>query len=126
MRLELLRLTKAVLEAQPSTVRDHVDPAAAILEKSSYDKFPDVKKLASEVTVWQCAQKEAVHLKDYCPGLNKALLLNLTHQQQKIRVAALQAVGAVVVLNSYFSRPSRNVSARFTFSPLSLITAIMV
>jgi len=99
VRLELLRLTKAVLEAQPSTVRDHVDPVAAILEKSSYDKFPDVKKLASEVTVWLCAQKEAVHLKDYCPGLNKALLLNLTHQQQKIRVAALQAVGAVVVLN---------------------------
>jgi len=40
-----------------------------------------------------------VHLKDYCPTLIKALLLNLSHQQQKIRVSALQAIGAIVPIN---------------------------
>jgi hypothetical protein len=45
----------------------------------------------------KCVQ--AVALPDYCPVLNKALLQNLTHQQQKVRVAALQAVGAIVPVN---------------------------
>ena len=43
---------------------------------------------------------QAVALPEYCPALNKALLQNLTHQQQKIRVAALQALGAIVPLST--------------------------
>jgi hypothetical protein len=42
---------------------------------------------------------QAACLADYCAALSKALLLNLTHQQQKIRTAALQAVGALVPIN---------------------------
>ena len=61
VRLELLRLTKALLLAQPSSVREHIDHVASILEKSSYDKFPDVKKLASELIVWLAARPE-VHM----------------------------------------------------------------
>ena len=159
VRLELLRLTKAVLLAVPSSAPEHIDHVAAILEKSCYDKFPDAKKLASELIVWLSAQKEVglptfktkvdefgvqafrstpgceglrcslqptnlepepalpcnafglVHfcvrvcdvqaqcLNEYCAPLSKALLLNFTHQQQKIRVAALQAVGAIVPIN---------------------------
>ena len=38
-------------------------------------------------------------MKEYCGALSKALLLNLTHQQQKIRLSALQAIGAIVPLN---------------------------
>lgn len=175
VRLELLRLTKAVLLAVPSSAPEHIDHVAAILEKSCYDKFPDAKKLAAELIVWLSAQKEVglptfktnfddfgvqafrstpgceglrcslqptnlelegsarpalpcdpeavlcvcthpcafglVHLcvrvfdvqaqclNEYCAPLSKALLLNFTHQQQKTRVAALQAVGAIVPIN---------------------------
>jgi len=42
---------------------------------------------------------QGVDLKEYCGALSKALLLNLTHQQQKIRLSALQAIGAIVPLN---------------------------
>ena len=41
-------------------------------------------------------QMQTLPLKEYCAPLNKALLLNLTHQQQKTRVAALHAIGALV------------------------------
>jgi hypothetical protein len=58
VRLELLRLTKALLLAQPSAAREHIDHVATILERSSYDKFPDVKKLASELIVWLSARPE--------------------------------------------------------------------
>ena len=58
VRLELLRLTKALLFALPSSVREHIDHVASILEKSSYDKCPDVKKLASELIVWLSARPE--------------------------------------------------------------------
>lgn len=58
VRLELLRLTKALLFALPSSVREHLDHVASILEKSSYDKCPDVKKLASELIVWLSARPE--------------------------------------------------------------------
>ena len=53
--------------------------------------------LAHAADCAKCVQ--AVALPDYCPVLNKALLQNLTHQQQKVRVAALQAVGAIVPVN---------------------------
>lgn len=42
---------------------------------------------------------QGVDLKEYCGALSKALLSNLTHQQQKIRLSALQAIGAIVPLN---------------------------
>jgi hypothetical protein len=58
VRLELLRLTKAVLMALPSSARDHIDHVASILEKSCYDKFPEAKKLAAELIVWLSSQKE--------------------------------------------------------------------
>ena len=58
VRLELLRLTKAVLVALPSSAREHIDHVASILEKSCYDKSPDAKKLASELIIWLSSPKE--------------------------------------------------------------------
>jgi len=58
VRLELVRLVKAVLEVLPSSAHDHIDHLASILEKSCYDKFPDVKKLACELIVCISRQQE--------------------------------------------------------------------
>ena len=70
VRLELLRLTQAVLVALPSSAREHIDHVAMILEKSTYDKFPDVKKLASELIVWLSTQEEVCTQPTSCPRLN--------------------------------------------------------
>jgi hypothetical protein len=48
------------------------------------------------VVLFTGLQTQTLPLKEYCAPLNKALLLNLMHQQQKIRVAALHAIGALV------------------------------
>ena len=82
VRLELLRLTKVVLVALPSSARQHIDPVASILEKSTYDKFPDVKKLASELIIWLSAQDEVLVHRH--PLLSLMLLSHIHHMHNAL------------------------------------------
>ncbi|EKX47279.1 hypothetical protein GUITHDRAFT_162678 [Guillardia theta CCMP2712] len=96
VRLELLVLTNSLIKLSQDRLQDAIPEVALILEKSCSDKFPDAKKLVADTVVLICDQCWVPGMKEHIPTINKALQQNFSHQQQKVRVASLQAVGSLV------------------------------
>lgn len=107
VRLAMLQLLHGVLIRSPGAIWEILHDIAQTVERAAIDKFPDAKKVASDIAIF-LAEQDAITapssnpgvlprsslsptpLQDYCPALVRAFTSNLTHQQQKIRLSALQ------------------------------------
>uniref|UniRef100_A0A7S0EVG8 TOG domain-containing protein n=1 Tax=Hanusia phi TaxID=3032 RepID=A0A7S0EVG8_9CRYP len=97
VRLELLVLTNNLIKVSRDRLQVAIPEVALILEKSCTDKFPDAKKLTADTVALVCEQFWVPGMKEHVPAISKALQQNFSHQQQKVRVASLQAIGALLI-----------------------------
>ena len=104
----MLQLLHDVLVRSPRALAECLLDVAQTVERAALDKFPDAKKVAADIAVF-LAEQDAIAsaapapgepprsslvptaLQDHCPPLVRAFTANLSHQQQKIRLSALQA-----------------------------------
>jgi hypothetical protein len=107
VRLAMLQLLLASLTRTPSTIPECLHDVVSTVERSALDKFPDAKKVAADIAIFLAEQDIAASaaaagasaapsslipspLQDHCPAMVRAFAGNLSHQQQKIRLSALQ------------------------------------
>jgi hypothetical protein len=119
VRLAMLQLLHGALVRSPSALWECLNDVSQTVERAALDKFPDAKKVASDIAIFLAEQDTIVSaapntsepprsslsptpLQDHCPPLIRAFTTNLAHQQQKIRLSALQ----VSYPNSYFLQVS--------------------
>ncbi|CAH8642771.1 unnamed protein product [Dicrocoelium dendriticum] len=95
LRLDTLRLVQ-VMSEKMSDITPFVDELLTIIQHSLMDSYHEVKKLSCNIAQ-ELAQKGGERFYRTSECLINPLLANLIHQHSKVRVAAIQAIGTVLV-----------------------------
>ena len=95
VRLETLKFLEVLLAVSRTTASEHINEVVAILEMACLDKFPEAKRLSADMIVSLC-KTDGKLLAEHTPSLVKALASSLAHQQQKIRLAGLRGIEALI------------------------------
>ncbi|GFR52527.1 hypothetical protein Agub_g15100 [Astrephomene gubernaculifera] len=97
VRLQIALLTATLLSAAPPTQMDRFAPdLASILCRGLEDGFPDIKKTACGAIETAAARLARTALEPEAERLLTSLAPNLQHQHSRVRLAAIQALDALV------------------------------
>ncbi|XP_075035743.1 dynein axonemal assembly factor 5 [Mixophyes fleayi] len=95
LRLGLTQLLILLVEVCGKKLRPYLDEMIKILQRTIIDPFPDVKKESCKCAV-NYAKSIPEHFHMQAESLIKPLMQTISHQHSKVRVAVIQATGAVI------------------------------
>ncbi|KAL7753746.1 hypothetical protein RI367_000677 [Sorochytrium milnesiophthora] len=99
IRLQLLKLMQSAAQLSGKQVELIVDDAVSVLSKTLLDPYPDVRKLSCSVAA-QLARDAPHKTRLYAEQLCKCIVPSLQHRHSAVRVAGIQALGAVMQADS--------------------------
>ncbi|XP_063790584.1 dynein axonemal assembly factor 5 isoform X2 [Pseudophryne corroboree] len=95
LRLALTELLSLLVEVCGKKLGPYLDEMVRILQRTIIDPFPDVKRESSKCAV-NYARSIPEHFHLQAESLIKPLMQTISHQHSKVRVAVIQATGAVI------------------------------
>lgn len=96
VRLNFVTLLRFVVEKYKEHLPPYLDDFVLVLSKTVTDNYPDVKK-ESCACVSELAKAIPRHFYNRSENLVKPILTNFTHQHYKVRAAAVNTIGDVVL-----------------------------
>ncbi|XP_062840841.1 dynein axonemal assembly factor 5-like [Trichomycterus rosablanca] len=96
LRLSMVELLALTLEVCGGNFAPYLDDIIKILKNTITDPFPEVKRESCKLTI-NCARcvTGQFHMQAEC--LIKPLMQTISHHHSRVRVAAIEAVGAVIL-----------------------------
>ncbi|XP_076838307.1 dynein axonemal assembly factor 5 [Brachyhypopomus gauderio] len=95
LRLAMVQLLALVVEVCGRHLAPYLDDMIKILQKTLVDPFPDVKRESCKCTI-NVARCIPDHFHMQAESLVKPLMQTVSHQHTRVRVAAIEATGAVI------------------------------
>lgn len=101
LRLKMVELLKSILTlySKRRELSPFIGDIIDIINHSMLDKYGEVKKGCCE-SVILAAEALPVQFSEKCEKLLKSILTAFTHQHMRVRIAAIEAVGAIVLNGS--------------------------
>ncbi|XP_075141174.1 dynein axonemal assembly factor 5 [Leptodactylus fuscus] len=95
LRLGLAELLTLLVEVSGKKLGPYLDEMVRILQRTIVDPFPDVKKESCKCAA-NYARSVPEHFHMQSESLIKPLMQTISHQHSKVRIAVIQATGAVI------------------------------
>ncbi|XP_072549719.1 dynein axonemal assembly factor 5-like [Salminus brasiliensis] len=95
LRLSMVELLSLAVEVCGRKLAPYLDDMIKILQRTTVDPFPDVKRESCRCTIL-FARCVPDHFHMQAESLVKPLMQTLSHQHSRVRVAATEATGAVI------------------------------
>uniref|UniRef100_A0A8C8DHG9 Dynein axonemal assembly factor 5 n=1 Tax=Oryzias sinensis TaxID=183150 RepID=A0A8C8DHG9_9TELE len=95
LRLSAVDLLSLTVEVCGKHLAPYVSEMIKILQRTIVDPFPDVKRESCRCTV-NFAQSVPEHFHMQADSLVKPLMMTITHQHSRVRVAVIEATGSVI------------------------------
>uniref|UniRef100_A0A3P9HKG3 Dynein axonemal assembly factor 5 n=1 Tax=Oryzias latipes TaxID=8090 RepID=A0A3P9HKG3_ORYLA len=95
LRLSAVDLLSLTVEVCGKHLAPYVSEMIRILQRTIVDPFPDVKRESCRCTV-NFAQSVPEHFHMQADSLVKPLMMTITHQHSRVRVAVIEATGSVI------------------------------
>ncbi|XP_002740361.1 dynein axonemal assembly factor 5-like [Saccoglossus kowalevskii] len=111
LRLTLVELLTKIVEICKKNVAPYLDDMIQILQKTIVDPYPEVKKQSCKCTSL-LAKTIPEHFHLLSESLIAPLLLTVSHQHSKVRVACINTIGDVLQYGS--PKPMENVIPHLT------------
>ncbi|KAJ8398750.1 hypothetical protein AAFF_G00419470 [Aldrovandia affinis] len=99
LRLSMLEVLTLTVEVCGIRLAPYLDDIVKILQRTIVDPFPDVKRESCKCTV-NFSRCVPAHFHMQADGLVKPLMQTISHQHSRVRVAAIEATGAVIQYGS--------------------------
>ncbi|XP_060757414.1 dynein axonemal assembly factor 5-like isoform X3 [Neoarius graeffei] len=96
LRLSMVEVLSLIVEICGQHLAPYVDITIRILQKTITDPFPDVIKESCKCTI-HFARSVPDHFSMQAEGLVKPLMQTISHQHSRVRMAIIEATGAVVL-----------------------------
>ncbi|XP_018423410.1 PREDICTED: dynein assembly factor 5, axonemal [Nanorana parkeri] len=95
LRLALTELLTLLVEVCGKKLKPYLDEMFRILQRTTIDPFPDVKKESCKCAA-NYAKSIPEHFHMQSESLIKPLMQTVSHQHSKVRIAVIQTTGAVI------------------------------
>ncbi|KAI1884449.1 hypothetical protein AGOR_G00226510 [Albula goreensis] len=95
LRLAMLEVLTLTVEVCGNRLAPYVDDMVKILQRTIVDPFPEAKRESCKCTV-NFARCVPEHFHMQAESLIKPLMQTISHQHSRVRVAAIEATGAVI------------------------------
>ncbi|XP_064172156.1 dynein axonemal assembly factor 5-like isoform X2 [Anguilla rostrata] len=99
LRLSMMEVLTLTVEVCGSRLAPYLDDMVKILQRTIVDPFPEVKKESCKCTV-DFARSIPAHFHMQAECLVKPLMQTISHQHSRVRVAVIEATGAVIQYSS--------------------------
>ncbi|KAJ8251506.1 hypothetical protein GJAV_G00222090 [Gymnothorax javanicus] len=99
LRLSMMEILTLSVEVCGSRMAPYLDDMIKILQRTIVDPFPEVKKESCKCTV-NFARSIPAHFHMQAESLVKPLMQTISHQHSRVRVAVIEATGAVIQYSS--------------------------
>ncbi|XP_062387628.1 dynein axonemal assembly factor 5-like [Sardina pilchardus] len=95
LRLSMLEVISLTVEVCGSRLAPYLDDMVKILQRTIVDPFPDARRESCKCTI-NFAKTVSEHFHMQAENLIKPLMQTITHQHSRVRVAVIEATGAVI------------------------------
>ncbi|XP_061079679.1 dynein axonemal assembly factor 5 [Conger conger] len=99
LRLSMVEVLSLTVEVCGSRLAPYLDDMVKILQRTIVDPYPEVKKETCKCTV-NFARSIPAHFHMQAESLVKPLMQTVSHQHSRVRVAVVEATGAVIQYSS--------------------------